>query len=38
MNLSMAIVFLFSGAALTMLGIVLYKRVSQDEKEHKKHP
>ena len=36
MNLSLAIVFLFSGAALTTLGILLYKRVSQDEKEAKK--
>jgi hypothetical protein len=33
MNLSLAIVFLFSGAALTMLGIVLYKRMQEDEKK-----
>ena len=36
MNLSLAIVFLFSGAALTTLGILLYKKVSQDEQEAKK--
>ena len=36
MNLSLAIVFLFSGAALTTLGILLYKRVSQDEQKAKK--
>jgi hypothetical protein len=28
-----AIVFLFSGAALTMLGVVLYKRLQEDEKK-----
>jgi len=35
MDATLAIVFLFSGAALTTLGIVLYKRVSQDEKKGK---
>jgi len=37
MNLSLAIVFLLCGAALTTLGVILYKRVSQDEQEHKKN-
>ena len=32
MESTLAIVFLFSGAALTTLGVVLYKRLSADEK------
>jgi hypothetical protein len=36
MNLSLAIVFMFSGAALTTLGIILFKRLQQEEKESKK--
>ncbi len=35
MTLSSVLVFLLSGAALTTLGIVLYKRVSEDEKKNK---
>ncbi len=35
MNLSLAIVFLFMGAALTTLGVVLFKRVQADEKKDK---
>jgi hypothetical protein len=35
MNLSLAIVFMFSGAALTTLGVVLYKRMQEDEKKEK---
>jgi len=37
MNLSIAISFLLFGGALAMLGIVLYKRVQQDEKQKKEH-
>jgi len=33
MNLSLAVAFLLFGGALTMLGIVLYKRVQEDEKK-----
>jgi len=36
MNMSLAIVFLFSGAALTTLGVVLFKRMQQEEQESKK--
>jgi len=33
MDITLAIVFLFSGAALTTLGVVLLKRMQEDEKK-----
>jgi hypothetical protein len=35
MNLSFAITFMFFGAALTTLGVVLYRRMQEDEKRDK---